>query len=91
MLASAAALEAALPGVYIDAKIDRQMPTGLAVIQSLTAAGRLRQVVVFSLGTNGSVTPRQLRQLQRVVGSGRELVLVSTFGPEAWSTRSTRR
>jgi hypothetical protein len=84
MLASAMALEAALPGVYIDAKIDRQTPTGLALIRSLAAAGRLRHVVVFSLGTNGSVTARQLRQLQRAVGAGRELVLVSTFGPQAW-------
>ena len=84
MLASAAALEAALPGVYIDAKIDRQTPAGLAVIRGLAAAGRLRHVVVFSLGTNGSVTVRQLRQLQRAVGQGRELVLVSTFGPQAW-------
>jgi len=84
MLASAAPLEAALPGVYIDAKIDRQTPAGLAVVRSLAAAGRLRRVVVFSLGTNGSVTVRQLRQLQRAVGPGRELVLVSTFGPQAW-------
>ena len=40
--------------------------------------------MVFSLGTNGSVTARQLRQLQRAVGPGRELVLVSTFGPQVW-------
>jgi peptidoglycan/LPS O-acetylase OafA/YrhL len=84
MLASATALEAALPGVYIDAKVDRQMPTGLTLVRSLAAAGRLRHVVVVSLGTNGAVTARQLRRLQRAVGSGRELVLVSTFGPQAW-------
>ena len=84
MLASAAALEAALPGIYIDAKVDRQMPAGLTLVRSLAAAGRLRHVVVVSLGTNGSVTARQLRQLQRAVGPGRELVLVSTFGPQAW-------
>jgi hypothetical protein len=84
MLASAAALEAAVPGVYIDAKIDRQMATGLAVIRSLAAAGRLRRVVVVSLGTNGGVSASQLRQLQRITGPGRELVLVSTFGPQAW-------
>jgi lysophospholipase L1-like esterase len=84
MLASAAALEAALPGVYIDAKVDRQMATGLALVRSLAAAGRLRHVVVVSLGTNGTVTARQLRQLQRAAGPGRELVLVSTFGPQAW-------
>src|SRR5436190_7048648 len=82
MLASAAALEAALPGVYIDAKIDRQTPAGLAVIRGLAAAGRLRHVVVFSLGTNGSVTVRQLRQLRRAVGPGRELVLGISVGQQ---------
>jgi peptidoglycan/LPS O-acetylase OafA/YrhL len=84
MLASAAALEAALPGAYIDAKIDRQMPTGLATVRRLAAAGRLRPVVVVGLGTNGGITASQLRQLQRAVGRNRELVLVSTFGPQSW-------
>jgi lysophospholipase L1-like esterase len=84
MLASAAALEAALPGAYINAKIGRQMQAGLALIRGLAAAGRLRQVVVVGLGTNGGITASQLRQLQRAVGPGRELVLVSTFGPQAW-------
>ena len=84
MLASATALEAALPGVYIDAKIDRQMQTGLTLIRSLAAAGRLRHIVVVGLGTNGGITASQLRQLQRAVGPARELVLVSTFGPQAW-------
>jgi len=84
MLASATALEAALPGVYIDAQVDRQVATGLTLVRSLAAAGRLRHVVVVSLGTNGPVTARQIRQLQRAVGPGRELVLVSTFGPQAW-------
>src|SRR5205807_5305220 len=69
---------------YIDAKIDRQTPAGLAVIRSLAATGRLRHVVVFGLGTNGTVTTSQLRQLQRAAGPSRELVLVSTFGPQAW-------
>ena len=84
MLASAAALESTLPGVYIDAKIDRQTQTGLTVIRSLAAAGRLRPIVVFGLGTNGGVTASRLRQLQRAVGPNRELVLVSTFGPQTW-------
>jgi peptidoglycan/LPS O-acetylase OafA/YrhL len=84
MLASATALEAALPGAYIDAKIDRQMQAGLTLIRSLAATGRLRQIVVVGLGTNGGITASQLRQLQRAVGPGRELVLVSTFGPQAW-------
>ena len=39
---------------------------------------------MVGLGTNGGITASQLRQLQRAVGPGRELVLVSTFGPQAW-------
>jgi len=84
MLASAAALERLLPGVYIDAKLDRQMSAGLAAIQNLAAAGRLRPLVVIGLGTNGDVTTTQLRQLRRLIGPGRQLVLVNTFGPESW-------
>ncbi len=83
-LASATALERAMPGIYIDAKLGRQVQTGVAVIQSLVTAGRLRPVVLVSLGTNGDVTAAQLRQLRRVIGPGRELVLVNTFGPEGW-------
>jgi hypothetical protein len=56
MLASAAALEAAMPGAYIDAKVGRQMQTGLTLIRGLAVAGRLRHVVVVGLGTNGSIT-----------------------------------
>ena len=84
MLASATALERILPGVYIDAKLDRQMSAGLAAIHNLAAAGRLRPLVVIGLGTNGDVTTAQLRLLHRLIGPGRELVLVNTFGPESW-------
>src|SRR6185437_3284018 len=68
MLASATALERILPGVYIDAKLDRQMSAGLAAIQHLAATGRLRPLVVIGLGTNGDVTTAQLRQLRRLIG-----------------------
>jgi peptidoglycan/LPS O-acetylase OafA/YrhL len=84
MVASAAALESALPGIYIDAQVGRQMRAGLAVIRSLAADGRLRHVVVVGLGTNGGVTAAQLRQLRHVIGSGRDLILVNTFGPQPW-------
>ena len=84
MIASAPALETAIPGIYIDAQVGQQMQAGLTEIQSLAAAGRLRQIVVVGLGTNGSVSAGQLRQLQRIVGPDRELVLVNTFGPQPW-------
>ena len=86
MVASATALEAAMPGIYIDAKVGRQMATGLAVIRSLAARHRLRHIVVVGLGTNGDISAAQLRQLRRAVGSNRDLILINTFGPMQWES-----
>jgi peptidoglycan/LPS O-acetylase OafA/YrhL/lysophospholipase L1-like esterase len=86
MVASAAALETAMPGVYIDAQVDRPMVTGLAVIQNLAASGLLRHYVVVGLGTNGPVTAAQIRELRRLIGPHRDLVLINTFGPMPWES-----
>jgi hypothetical protein len=85
MLASAMALHSMLPGIYIDAKVSRQMPAGLAVLRGLARAGRLRPVVVMGLGTNGIVTPSELSQLLRIIGPQRSLVLINTYVPDTWS------
>jgi lysophospholipase L1-like esterase len=84
MVASAAALNAALPGIYINAEVSRAMANGLAVIQSLAARHELRRYVVVGLGTNGPVSAAQIRQLRRLIGSSRDLILINTFGPMTW-------
>jgi peptidoglycan/LPS O-acetylase OafA/YrhL len=86
MLASAAALEADLPGIYIDAKVGRQMQTGVQLIQELAAAGYLRRYVVVGLGTNGVISPGEIWQLREAAGPHRELILVNTFGPMSWES-----
>jgi hypothetical protein len=85
MAASAMALAAAMPGIYIDAKPDREMPAGLAILRRLAATGRLRPVVVIGLGTNYIVTTKQLNELMKVLGPNRKLVLINTYVPDAWS------
>ena len=87
MVAAASALEAAMPGIYIDAQVDRAMVNGLAVIQDLAASGLLRHYVVVGLGTNGPITAAQIRELRRAIGPDRELVLVNTFGPMPWESQ----
>jgi peptidoglycan/LPS O-acetylase OafA/YrhL len=86
MVASTAALEAAMPNIYVDAQVGRQMATGLTVLRSLDAGGVLRHYVVVGLGTNGTVTPAQIRQLRRIIGPNRDLILVNTFGPMTWES-----
>ena len=85
MAASAMALAAAMPGIYIDAKPDREMPAGLAILHRLAATGRLRPVVVIGLGTNYIVTTRQLNEVIKILGPDRKLVLINTYVPDAWS------
>jgi hypothetical protein len=85
MSASAMALASALPGIYIDAKPDRQMPAGLDIVRSLAESGRLRPVVVMGLGTNYIVTTAQLQELMQLIGPHRKLVLINTYVPDGWS------
>jgi peptidoglycan/LPS O-acetylase OafA/YrhL len=84
MVASAAALDAAMPGIYINALVGRAMVAGIAVIQALAADGELRHYVVVGLGTNGPVSTAQIRQLRDLIGPHRYLILVNTFGPMPW-------
>lgn len=84
MVASAPALQQALPGIYIDAVVGRQFSTGLQVIADLKARGLLRPIVVVGLGTNGTVTSAEISQLFAEIGPGRKLVLVNTFEARPW-------
>ena len=85
MAASAFALADAMPGIYIDAKPDREMPAGLAILRRLAGTGRLRPIVVLGLGTNYLVTTRQLDELMKILGPDRKLVLINTYVPDGWS------
>ena len=84
MLAAAQQLRAALPGLYLNAAISRQMSGGLAAVRRLAASGRLRPIVVVGLGTNGAVTGGQIRQLRAEIGPDRWLVLVNTYEARPW-------
>jgi len=90
LLASAVQLTAALPGISINAQVSRQVSVGLSIVQRLAAAGRLRPVVVFALGTNGTFTAQQMRQLVRAVGLHRELVLINTYEARSWEAGVNR-
>jgi peptidoglycan/LPS O-acetylase OafA/YrhL len=90
MLASAPELQNALRGISIDAQVDRQVSAGLGLVQRLARTGRLRHVLVFALGTNGSFTAAQLHQLLAIIGPNRELVLVNTYEARSWEAADNR-
>lgn len=84
MVASTPALEKAIPGIYVNAVEGRQFSTGLQVLGDLKARRLLRPVVVFALGTNGTVTAAEISQLFAVIGPDRRLVLVNTYEARSW-------
>ena len=90
MLASAPQLQSALPGISIDAKVSRQVSTGLAIVQQLAASGDLRRVVVFALGTNGTFTAGEMHQLLTAIGPHRKLVLVNSYEARPWEAGNNR-
>lgn len=90
MLASAPELQDALRGISIDAQVDRQVSAGLGLVQQLARTGRLRHVLVFALGTNGSFTAGQLHRLLASLGPNRELVLVNTYEARSWEAADNR-
>jgi hypothetical protein len=85
MSGSAPALAQVMPGIYIDAMPDREMPAGLSIAARLAQSGQLRPVVVMGLGTNYIVTTAQLNELMQIIGPHRRLVLINTYVPDGWS------
>jgi hypothetical protein len=85
MSGSAMTLAAEMPGIYIDAKPDRQMPAGLEIVKHLAQTGQLRPILVMGLGTNYIVTTAQLTELMQIIGPHRKLVLINTYVPDGWS------
>ena len=88
MLASAGELQAALPGVAIDADVSRSFGAGVGMVQAAAAAG-LRPVLVVGLATNGPVPLEQLEAL-RAATSGVRIVLVNGFADRWWIAPSNQ-
>lgn len=91
MLAAAPALQAAFPGIAIDAAVSRQVSEGADRVRALNAAGQLRPYVLIALGTNGDKADRAFQALVDAAGSARRVVVVNVFGPMAWATTVNER
>ena len=56
MLGASPALRKDLPNIYIDAKVSRYVGDGLAIAEDMDRKGRLDNIVLIGLGTNGPLT-----------------------------------
>ena len=82
-LGALASLQTALPGAVIDAEVGRQFWTANEVVESLEAQGALGDVVVISLGANGTFTTSQFEALMTALGD-RTVLFVNVTVPRRW-------
>ncbi|QNO37827.1 acetyltransferase [Protaetiibacter sp. SSC-01] len=84
MLAAVPELQAAFPGIHIDAAVSRSMSAAPDILRGLRNAGMLRPTVVIALGTNGPISWDTLVTIRDIIGPERELVLATAQAPRAW-------
>lgn len=86
MLGSARAIKRALPDCYIDADVCRYVGGGIPVAEELLAAGRLGDIVVVALGTNGPICGAERYEEQTValleLLKDRRVFWVNTYGAD---------
>jgi peptidoglycan/LPS O-acetylase OafA/YrhL len=85
MLASAPGLQAAFPGIQIDAVVSRQMVQLPGIVQTMKDADTLRPILIIGLGTNGPIDRASLEQVRQLVGPHTQIVLVNVEAPRGWT------
>src|SRR5205807_9193797 len=85
MLGAAGPLQARLgPSAYIDAKISRQFADGVNVARQLREQGRLGEVAIVHLGTNGPPKASEVDSLARELGPVPHVLLVTVRVNQRW-------
>ncbi|MDQ0116256.1 acyltransferase family protein [Paenibacillus harenae] len=72
------------PNLTVDGKVGRQMSDASEVIDAFIQSGKLGDIVVIELGTNGSFKSKLLYALLDSIGSERRILLVNSRVPREW-------
>ena len=86
MLGSSGRIRELLPACYVDAEVSRYVGGGLDAAKAFEAQGRLGNLVVIALGTNGPIAGYeryevQTRQLREYLGDSRHIFWVNVYCP----------
>ena len=80
-----AAGELATRGYTVDAKESRQFSDGRAIVEQLRDAGRLGDVVVVHLGTNGNINPDDLTAMMDALSGVPQVLLLTIDVDRDWT------
>jgi hypothetical protein len=77
-------LQAAIPGVNINAAVSRQWSDGETILQSMKASGQLGADVIVALGTNGPITDSDFDTMMSILGGASRVVFVNVHVDRPW-------
>jgi peptidoglycan/LPS O-acetylase OafA/YrhL len=84
MLGAAAALAASVPNLDLDAKVGRQMSAALDILRADRDAGRLGNVVVVHMGSNGYLTRGDFDEMMRILAGVQRVIVLNDKVPRPW-------
>ena len=84
MLGAASALAAEVPNLTLDARVGRQMSEALDILRGDRDSGKLGQVVVVHMGTNGFLTRPQFDQMMQILSGVQRVVVLNDKVPRPW-------
>lgn len=84
MLGAKPALEAAIPGIVVNAAVSRHFGELPGIIASLRAQGLVGDEVVIHLGTNGLVSVGEIDASMRELAGVRRVVFLNLKVPRPW-------
>lgn len=90
MIDAASSLRHAMRSITVNAVESRQVSTGVAIVRHKKRHHRLNHRIIFGLGTNGTFTGHQLRQLIRLTRGHKLIVITGHCSYCSW-TRSNNR
>jgi hypothetical protein len=85
MIDTAPALRAAIPGIDIDAAVDRSAIPGPDMLQQRLRSHRLGPDIVFDLGLNGGLTAKVLDRVIDIAGGRRVVLVTNRCGYCSWT------
>jgi hypothetical protein len=77
-------LEAAIPGIKVDAAVSRQWSDGEVLLSTLKAEGQLGADVIVALGTNGPITDADFDDMMAILGGASRVVFVNVHVDRPW-------
>ena len=77
-------LESHYANITVDGEVSRQFSAASQLVSADIEQGKLGDIVIIELGSNGSFTASSMRDLIELIGADREIYFVNANVPRSW-------